>query len=201
MGKPKSPLERYRKRAASETIWSNAGWMKSANWISATGSRPCSAIPMATPTIPDSASGVSSTRSSPNSSRKPAVTRNTPPRAPTSSPSTRTRSSSRISSHSVSWIVWTRFFSVIVRSGGPLADRGRSCAPRGELPPRTPLRVQVQERRLRLRVGRAPCPVDRLVDLRLQLGAGLLDAFVVDQPERLQVGAEAEDGIVALGLL
>ena len=42
---------RYRIRAASETIWSNAGWMKSANWISATGSRPCSAIPIATPTI------------------------------------------------------------------------------------------------------------------------------------------------------
>ena len=39
-GQLKSPLLRYRMRAASETIWSNAGWMKSANWISATGNSP-----------------------------------------------------------------------------------------------------------------------------------------------------------------
>ena len=58
-------------RAASETTWSKAGWMKSANWISATGSSPCSAIPIAMPTIPDSASGVSITRSSPNSVHQP----------------------------------------------------------------------------------------------------------------------------------
>ena len=45
-----------------------------------------------------SSSGVSSTRSSPNSSRKPIVARNTPPRAPTSSPRTTMRSSRRISS-------------------------------------------------------------------------------------------------------
>ena len=36
--------------------------MKSANSISAIGSSPCSAIPIATPTMPDSASGVSITR-------------------------------------------------------------------------------------------------------------------------------------------
>ena len=52
-------------RAASLTIWSKAGWMKSANWISATGTRPLIAEPMATPTMHDSASGVSSTRASP----------------------------------------------------------------------------------------------------------------------------------------
>ena len=54
--------------------------MKSANWISAIGSKPCSAIPIATPTMPDSARGVSITRSSPNSSSQPSEIRNTPPR-------------------------------------------------------------------------------------------------------------------------
>src|SRR5207253_1790877 len=44
-------------RAASLTIWSKAGWMKSANWISATGMVPFMAAPMATPTMLDSASG------------------------------------------------------------------------------------------------------------------------------------------------
>ncbi len=40
------------------------------------------------------------------------MARNTPPRAPTSSPRTTTRSSASISSQSVSWIVWMMFFSV-----------------------------------------------------------------------------------------
>src|SRR5437016_174852 len=55
IGTDQSPFERYRVRAASLTIWSKAGWMKSANWISAMGSMPFSAAPMATPTMADSA--------------------------------------------------------------------------------------------------------------------------------------------------
>ncbi len=35
------------------------------NWISATGRSPATAIPNAVPTIPDSATGVSTTRSEP----------------------------------------------------------------------------------------------------------------------------------------
>src|SRR2546430_6645115 len=76
--------------------------MKSANWISATGIRPFRAAPIATPTIADSASGVSSTRPSPNRPCRPSVARNTPPLRPTSSPSTHTRSSRSISSASAS---------------------------------------------------------------------------------------------------
>src|SRR5579864_6873716 len=72
--------------------------MKSANWISATGIRPFRAAPIATPTIPDSASGVSRTRASPNFAYSPSVAPNTPPLRPTSSPMTRTRSSRSISS-------------------------------------------------------------------------------------------------------
>jgi hypothetical protein len=42
--------------------------MKSLNWTSGTGRSPYIAIPIAAPTIPASASGVSITRSGPNSS-------------------------------------------------------------------------------------------------------------------------------------
>src|SRR5438034_146963 len=72
--------------------------MKSANWISAIGISPFRAAPIATPTIADSASGVSSTRASPKRSYRPSVAPKTPPLRPTSSPSTRTRSSRSISS-------------------------------------------------------------------------------------------------------
>src|SRR5438132_1792610 len=98
MGTDQSPFDRYRVRAASLTIWSKAGWMKSANWISAIGISPLSAAPMATPTMPDSASGVSSTRASPNLAYRPSVAPKTPPLRPTSSPITSTRSSRSISS-------------------------------------------------------------------------------------------------------
>ncbi len=40
--------------------------MKSRNWISGTGRRPYRAMPMAAPMMPDSARGVSMTRSGPN---------------------------------------------------------------------------------------------------------------------------------------
>src|SRR5690554_4677609 len=55
----------------------------------------------------DSASGVSMTRSGPNSSINPSVARNTPPLTPTSSPSTTTRSSRRISTRNASVTAWT----------------------------------------------------------------------------------------------
>src|SRR5688572_3447157 len=154
--------------------------MKSANWISATGRSPCRAMPMATPTMEDSASGVSITRCSPNSSRKPAVTRNTPPRAPTSSPMTSTRSSDFISSNRVSWIVLTRFFSVISRS-----------LLFGEDVPHDSLGVGIRS---------VPGLLDRRVHLRLQLGPELLRAVVVEEPRLLEVLPEQEYGIVLTGL-
>src|SRR5229473_6282377 len=98
MGTDQSPLDLYRVRAASLTIWSKAGWMKSANWISAIGMRPLSAAPIAMPTMPDSASGISRTRASPNFAYSPSVAPKTPPLRPTSSPMTSTRSSRSISS-------------------------------------------------------------------------------------------------------
>src|SRR5438270_9537466 len=61
----------------------------------------------------DSASGVSSTRSSPNRCCKPSVALKTPPFRPTSSPRTHTRASRSISSRSASRIAWTRLRSAI----------------------------------------------------------------------------------------
>ncbi len=86
--------------------------MKSANWISAIGRKPSIAIPIATPTIEASASGVSTTRCGPNSSRKPLVMRKTLPRAPTSSPMIRTRSSRTSASCSVARTASTLFITV-----------------------------------------------------------------------------------------
>ena len=71
--------------------------MKSANWYSTTGRRPLSAAPAARPVKPDSAIGVSTTRRSPNFSRKPLVTLKAPPNWPTSSPMRKTDSSASIS--------------------------------------------------------------------------------------------------------
>ena len=77
------------------------------NCISATGRWPWSAAPTAAPTMSDSAMGVSTTRSGPNSSSKPAVTLKAPPSVAMSSPRQKTLSSRSISSRSASWIAWT----------------------------------------------------------------------------------------------
>ena len=90
--------------AATVTITSNAQVTKSANWSSTTGRSPIHAAPIAAPTKPSSAIGVSSTRAAPNSSRSPVVTPNAPPNVPMSSPSRNTRSSSRSASASAARI-------------------------------------------------------------------------------------------------
>src|SRR3954465_13527183 len=113
--------------------------MKSANCISATGRYPRSEAPMLTPTIADSEIGVSTTRSSPNSSYSPCVTPKAPPYGPTSSPRTKTFGSRRISSNSASRI----------------ASRDESS-----------LGIQVGHRIFRRRVGRVLRVLHRLVDHR-----------------------------------
>src|ERR671918_523904 len=76
------PAERNRYLATWEITWSSAGYENPSNWISGTGRHPARASPTEMPTIPDSASGVSNTRSSPNSACSLSVIRNTPPSAP-----------------------------------------------------------------------------------------------------------------------
>ncbi len=85
------------------TICSNAGYANASNCISTTGRMPFIAMPTASPTMPDSASGVSKQRSSPNSAVSPSVIRKTPPSGPTSSPNMTTAGSSVIASRSA-WL-------------------------------------------------------------------------------------------------
>src|SRR5437763_8983511 len=89
--------------------------MKSANCISQTGRRPTTAAPIAQPMIADSASGVSITRSGPNSSMNLSVTLNAPPNTPMSSPIRSTRSSARSSSSRAEEIAWRYVSSGIAR--------------------------------------------------------------------------------------
>src|SRR5262245_54641757 len=105
--------------------------MKSANWISTIGRRSASAMPIAIPTMPASASGVSNTRSAPYFSCSPAVTRNTPPNRPTSSPSTTALASRSRYRSSASLSAWIMFSS----RGSPIATSGhvvRGDAPRAQ---------------------------------------------------------------------
>src|SRR5919107_1611114 len=106
------------------------------------------ARPIAVPTMPDSASGVSMTRLSPKSFCSPSVTRNTPPSLPTSSPMTRTLGSVSRARRSDSLIALARaIFSAM--SLTPVCVRERRLV-RGELGPllvhqRVPVRVRVLE--------------------------------------------------------
>ena len=88
------PADRLCILATWLTIWSKPGNTKPSNWISHTGRYPRMASPTAVPMMPDSASGVSNTRSSPKSFCRPSVMRKTPPSLPTSSPMTMTLGSS-----------------------------------------------------------------------------------------------------------
>src|SRR5579863_6130730 len=130
-----------------------AGMMKSWNWISAMGRSPFIAAPMATPTINDSASGLSSTRASPNSFCNPSVTPKTPPLAPTSSPRIITRSSRCISSRMPS-----RMASMYVFSATPV----------------TRFRIDMEHRGVGGRQGRGLGLLGRFVELDHELGAHLL---------------------------
>ena len=82
---------------------------------------------MAQPTMPFSASGVSMQRSGPNASCNPTVARKTPPKRPTSSPSTTTRLSRRISTRRQSFTAWMMFISGMGRWDGimPAFDRNQ----------------------------------------------------------------------------
>src|SRR5450631_734335 len=85
--------------------------MKSPNMMSTTGRRPVMAAPTASPVKPASDIGVSSTRSLPNSSSKPARTLKGVPASATSSPRMQTVLSRRISSASASRIACAKVSS------------------------------------------------------------------------------------------
>src|ERR1700733_4694100 len=147
--------------------------MKSWNWISAIGRRPFIAAPMATPTISDSASGLSSTRASPNSFCNPSVTPKTPPLAPTSSPRIITRSSRCISS---------RIPSMYVFSATPV----------------TRFRVHVQHRGVCGRQRRGLGLLGGLVELDHQLGAHLVRLTGTEDADLFERRLEAQQRVAFL---
>src|SRR6476646_9437378 len=93
--------------------------------ISTTGRSPDWAAPTAMPQIAASLIGVLRTRSTPNSSARPAVAPQGPPSA-TSSPSTNTRGSARMASASVALIASRYVVSGIYEPGGELGVRERA---------------------------------------------------------------------------
>src|SRR5438552_5724318 len=93
--------------------WSRHGYEKASYCISHTGRQPAMHNPIAVPRMPASASGVSTQRSTPKRSCKPAVARKTPPALPTSSPMTMTVSSRASSVCSASFTASTRRRSAI----------------------------------------------------------------------------------------
>src|SRR5438093_6010381 len=88
--------------------WSRHGYENASYCISHTGRQPAMHSPTAEPRIPASASGVSTQRSGPKRSRRPAVARKTRPARPTSSPMTMTFASRSISTCSASFTASTR---------------------------------------------------------------------------------------------
>src|SRR5918996_253322 len=182
-----------------EITWSSAGYENPSNWISGTGRHPARASPTEMPTIPDSASGVSNTRSSPNSACSLSVIRNTPPSVPTSSPKISTRSSSASARRSAP----LRACAIVTSATGALL---LAFERRHDLVALT--------RQVRRKLGERPLEDlpgvpgrrfhDSGADLRGELAGVVLDLLhegVVDGALGLQVLAEPEQGVEAPPLL
>src|SRR3989338_851673 len=103
--------------------------MKPVNWISATGFSPSAAMPIATPAMAASASGVSMTRSAPKRACRRTVARNTPPLTPISSPSSTTLGSRASSWASARLTASTRLISAMTLRAGAEPQRGLALLP------------------------------------------------------------------------
>src|SRR5262245_548300 len=149
------PRVRQRYRPTWVISWSRQGYENASYCISVTGRQPAMQSPTAVPRIPASASGVSTQRSGPKRSRRPAVARNTPPARPTSSPMTITESSRASSTWKQSLIAST----ISSSANGTSHDAAQLREIRGERLRRVRVRVVEDERdvrvRLCLRVGDA----------------------------------------------
>src|ERR1041385_7137228 len=141
--------------------------------------------PIALPSIPASASGVSTQRFSPKRSRSPAVARKTPPARPTSSPLPITVSSRASSTCNASFTASTRNFSGIPA----LAEVRR----------REDVRVVEHELGVGLRLGlRGGDPLPHRLE---RLVLDLLGGRVVEYAEATEIGVVAADALVAPFLL
>src|SRR5919201_2178716 len=157
--------------------WSRHGYEKASYCISHTGRKPAMHRPTAVPRIPASASGVSTHRSGPKRSRRPAVARKTPPARPTSSPMTSTDSSRSISSCSASLMASTSVFSAILQ---PFVGIG----------------VRVPEDELGVGLGKCLRGRDAASHRLTGLFGDLLHEAVVEDAEAAEVALEAADALV-----
>src|SRR5690554_150076 len=153
-------------------------------------------MPSAAPMIAASDSGESMTLSGPYLSKSLSVARNTPPRLPTSSPMTTTRSSRAISLSRVVAMAWAIVWTLIL-----FLPPGRAPSPQ-ELPAlaheaRGDLGVDVVEHPLDRRGARRLGPRDRVLELGAELGARLLLGRVVPQVAALEEAAVARQRVAA----
>src|SRR5690348_5147876 len=176
-------------------------------------------MPMAAAMMPPSAIGVSSTRCSPYLRCSPSVTRNTPPKYPTSSPRITTRGSRPSITSLAELSACTMFMramrSALVRAGRRavrVLPRGGVCGVALPIEQRAHLLAlalqilrhvaeyvlehgeRIEERPVRERsvgFGLFPAGRDVRLELLVQLGVALLGPF----PERDQVLLEARDRI------
>src|SRR5215218_4811820 len=169
--------------------WSRQGYENASYCISQTGRQPAMQRPTAVPRIPASASGVSTQRSAPKRSRRPAVARKTPPARPTSSPMTMTSGSRSSSTWNASLIASTRSFSA-TRAPEDAAQLGEVL---GERRRRVAVRVLEDEPDVGGRLGlRGGDPGAHDVG---RLGADLLGRLVGQDPEPLEVALVAPDAL------
>src|SRR5579864_5607324 len=139
--------------------------------------------PTAVPRMPASASGVSTQRSSPKVSRRPAVARKTPPARPTSSPITSTFGSRASSWWRQSLIASTNVSSLVGKDPPQLGqvgvERARRCGER------------VREQELRIGIGLLLGADDRLAHELRRLAADVVAKLVGEHAAPLQVALEA----------
>src|SRR4051812_47318679 len=157
---------------------------------------------MAVPTMPDSASGVSMTRSSPKSFWSPSVTRKTPPSLPTSSPMIRTLGSlsSAVRSDALIALESDIFWAAI--SDAFLSGDERSLV-RGELRPllvheRMAVGVGVLEHRHVVGVGHRPDRLPHPLGERVGLLFQTVEERLVREPLVGEKGAQPQDRVLGL---
>src|SRR5882724_3888778 len=182
-----------------------AGVTKSENCISGTGRSPCIAAPMAELMITPSASGVSITRSAPNSSCNPLVALKTPPITPTSSPRMNTRSSRRISSAKALVIASIYVESAIGRGSLSLFAAGRRrCAARPCLAVQFAVadaeRIHMVQRLFRFGIRRVLGKLHRFLDLLIDLRQQVFLEFVGPHVVLGEITLHRRDRVLCLPL-
>src|SRR6476659_8638908 len=148
--------------------------------------------PTAVPRIPASASGVSTQRSTPKRSWRPAVARKTPPSLPTSSPMTRTDESRSIST-------WSASFTASTSRSSATEDPPKLLLVGVLRRRRIGVRMLEHEREIRWRLGL--CLSDSRPHELERLRLDLLDERVREDAQAREVPRIPADALVVASLL